>query len=315
MKREKWERLKKIAQDNGVNISQLEKAKRQRFKSHLSDLIGKVSTTQDVQNHPLIQRIYELSDDSRILILRALIYNPCLTKAFLNNEHTLSHIVDLLLDDNKKINIQMAEPIDARVRSCSGDTLMHCAARMGLRRLLIRLYNAGASDSLTLTNSHGYTPFDSVMNQIDRITDSPNIKKRKKAEKIFHLEKVRSTLNSLQYRNIFKNQNAIVKKLEIADEEHKELTDIVTTIPQQILENGLKSGLLNSLGKMGEWVWKQMHKKTSTLINEDSAHNADEIKLKNHQKKSDHNKHFIIFYGVPSPQVIEYMTRGMRTRH
>ena len=320
MNREKRERLKKLTllDQNSKMISdkyeRIKRAKRRRFKTYLSHFVEKIETPKAVFEHPLMQKVHELSDETKILILRALIYNPHLTQDFLNNDKWLMNAVDTLIHDNKKLNTQMAEPIDSRVRSCSGDTLIHCAARMGLRRLLVRLYNAGASDSLTLCNSHGYIPFDSVLNQMDRISADPKLTREEKVSKTFHLEKVRSTLNSLQYRKIIKNQDAIVEKLEIATDEHRELTDIVTSIPQQVISEGIGSGLITALGQAGKWAWKKIHPPKIDYISEDSAHNADIEKHNVSLEKSNIAKRFVILYGAPSPSVIDFMTKNSRLK-
>ncbi len=308
MNRQKREKLLAAQKEKGLSAEKRSYLENRRFKVYLSDLIS-LKSPPAILAHPLMQKVHELSDEAKVLALRALIYNPKLTKAFLLNDSLLMSAVDTLTQGNKKLNTQMTHPIDSRIRSCSGDTLMHCAARMGLRRLLVYLYNAGAGDSLTLTNSHGYTPFDSVLNQMDRVTDDKTLSKNEKNSKIFHLHKVRSTLNNLEYRKIIKNQNAIAKKLDVAYDEQKELGDIITAIPAQLVSNGVKSGLLSTVGRLAEWVYKKMHPFKVDYISEDSAHNA------NLKKKKGGCHPVLILYGAPSPAVIDYMTRDVQHYH
>jgi len=310
MNRQKREKILSLQKEGKLTPHQRILLENRRFKIYLSDFTGLKSPTE-ISKQPLMQKVYELSDEAKVLILRALIYNTRLTKAFLLNDNVLMSAVEQLTQGNKKLNTQMAEPIDSRVRSCSGDTLMHCAARMGLRRLLVHLYNAGAGDSLTLTNSHGYTPFDSVLNQMDRISGDPSMDMKEKVSKNFHLEKVRSTLNSLQYRKIIKNQNAIAKQLDVAYDEQKELGNILTSIPAQVASNGV-GGVLGTVGRLTEWAYKKIHPAKTDYISEDSAHTA------NQKKKNGCSRiptDLVILHGVPSPAVIDYMTRGVRTKY
>lgn len=308
MNRQKREKLLSLQKQKGLSAEKRAHLENRRFKMYLSELTS-IKKPPYINKHPFMQKIYELSDEAKVLALRALIYNIHLTPAFLSNDGILMDIVEKLTDRNKKLNTQMSEPIDSRIRSCSGDTLMHCAARMGLRRLLIHLYNAGAGDSLILANSHGYTPFDSVLNQMDRIADDPTLNIQEKASKTFHLEKVRSTLNNLEYRKIIKNQNAISKKLDIAYDEQKELSDILTSIPSQVVSKGVGAGLVGIVGRLSEWAYKKIVPQKITYISEDSAHTAN-------IKKQRHNQYnYVVLYGAPSPAVIEYMTRNIRERN
>lgn len=310
MNRQKREKLLTLSGQKGLPQEKRAYLENRRFKIYLSDFTS-LKSPPAIKKHPLMLKVHELSDEAKVLALRALIYNPHLTKAFLLNDDILMDSVERLTKDNKKLNTQMTHPIDSRIRSCSGDTLMHCAARMGLRRLLVHLYNAGAGDSLILTNSHGYTPFDSVLNQMDRVTADTSLNKRVKADQIFHLHKVRSTLNNLEYRKIIKNQNAIAKKLDVAYDEQKELGNILTSIPAQVVSNGV-GGVLGTVGRLTEWAYKKMMPHKPAYISEDSAHTAN-IKKQNghHHIPSD----FVVLYGAPSPAVINYMTRGIRTRN
>lgn len=310
MNRQKREKLLNLRQQTGLSSEKRAYLENRRFKMYLSDFTS-LKTPPAIKKHPLMQKVYELSDEAKVLVLRALIYNPHLTGAFLLNDNTLMDSVEQLTKGNKKLNTQMTHPIDSRIRSCSGDTLMHCAARMGLRRLLVHLYNAGAGDSLTLTNSHGYTPFDSVLNQMDRITDDKILSKSEKNSKIFHLHKVRSTLNNLEYRKIIKNQNAIAKKLDVAYDEQKELGNILTSIPSQVVSNGV-GGVLGSVGRLTEWAYKKVVPHKTTYISEDSAHTAN---IKKQNSFFGIPSDFVVLYGAPSPAVINYMTQNIRTRN
>lgn len=309
MNRQKRERLLALQQQKGLDAEKRTYLENRRFKMYLSDFIS-LKAPPAIQAHPLMQRVHELSDEAKVLALRALIYNPKLTQAFLLNDDILMESVEQLTKNNKKLNTQMTEPIDSRIRSCSGDTLMHCAARMGLRRLLIHLYNAGAADSLILTNSHGYTPFDSVMNQMDRVSDDIKLTKKEKVNQIFHLQKVRSTLNNLEYRKIIKNQNAIAKKLDVTYDEQKELGNILTSIPSQVVSNGV-GGMLGIMGRLSEWAYKRLYHPKNDYISEDSACTAN-IKKQNNRPFS---SHYVVLYGAPSPAVINYMTRNIRERN
>lgn len=311
MNRQKREKLLNLQQQKGLPEEKRAYLENRRFKMYLSDFTS-LKTPPAIKKHPLMQKVYELSDEAKVLVLRALIYNPHLTGAFLLNDNTLMDSVEQLTKGNKKLNTQMTHPIDSRIRSCSGDTLMHCAARMGLRRLLVHLYNAGAGDSLTLTNSHGYTPFDSVLNQMDRVTDDRTLTMEEKVSKNFHLEKVRSTLNSLQYRKIIKNQNAIAKKLDVAYDEQKELGNILTSIPAQVVSKGVSGSLVGIVGRLSEWAYKQLYHPKNNYISEDSAHTAN-IKKQNEYHHIPAN--FVVLYGAPSPAVIEYMTQNIRSRN
>ena len=311
MNRQKREKLLALQKQMGLSAERRAHLENRRFKKYLSDLTS-IKTPPHINKHPFMQKIYELSDEAKVLALRALIYNTHLTPAFLSNDGILMDVVEKLTNGNKKLNTQMTHPIDSRIRSCSGDTLMHCAARMGLRRLLVHLYNAGAADSLVLTNSHGYTPFDSVLNQMDRISDDSSLNIQEKAAKTFHLEKVRSTLNNLEYRKIIKNQNAIAKKLDVAYDEQKELGNILTSIPAQVVSKGVGGGLVGIAGRLSEWAYKKIVPQKITYISEDSAHSAN-IKKQNEYHHIPAN--FVVLYGAPSPAVIEYMTRKIRERN
>lgn len=310
MNRPKREKLLALQKKLKLHPEKRALLENKRFKTYLSDFTN-LKSPPTIQNHPLMQKIHEISDETKVLILRALIYNPRLTSAFILNDTVLMKSVEQLVSGNKKLNIQMTEPIDTRVRSCSGDTLMHCAARMGLRRLLVYLYNAGAADSLILTNSHGYTPFDSVLNQMDRITEDPALTMEEKFKKNFNLEKVRNTLNNLEYRKIIKNQNAIAKKLDVAYDEQKELGNILTSIPSQVVSNGV-GGVVGTLGRLSEWLYKKVVPQKTIYISEDSAHTANIKKQKGHHHIP---SNFVVLYGAPSPTVIEYMIRNIRERN
>lgn len=262
----------------------------------------------DVQNHFLIKRLPMMVDSVKILVLRALIYNPYLKKAFLGQDENLMSVVRDLIFQNDKLNQQMDRPIAAQIRSCSGDTLMHCAARMGYRRLLVALYNAGADDSLNTTNSHGYTPYDSVINQIERVKSNPDLNNAEKGRDILDLTNVKDTISNLNHRHILRTLDLVQDELDIAKGEQEELSNIVSALPQRLASEGLVGGLVRTLFKTGSIFMKKKkkHEKIAYVTEE----NAERANLEEAQ-----NKNFVIFYGAPSPEVVSFMTRGIdRTR-
>ncbi|MBR4927097.1 MAG: hypothetical protein IKY98_02090 [Alphaproteobacteria bacterium] len=262
----------------------------------------------DVQNHFLIRRSSMMADSVKILVLRALIYNTHLKKAFLGQDENLMCVVNDLIFQNDKLNQQMDRPIAAQIRSCSGDTLMHCAARMGYRRLLVALYNAGADASLNTTNSHGYTPYDSVINQIERVKSNPDLTNAEKGRDILDLTNVKDTISNLNHRHILMTLDLVQEELDIAKGGQEELANIMSALPQRLASDGLMGGLFRTLLKAGGMVVKK--KKKQAKVSFITEANAEQANLEEEQ-----NKNFVIFYGAPSPSVISYMTRGIdRTR-
>lgn len=262
----------------------------------------------DVQNHFLIKRLPMMVDSVKILVLRALIYNPHLKKAFLGQDENLMSVVDGLIFQNDKLNQQMDRPIASQIRSCSGDTLMHCAARMGYRRLLVALYNAGADASLNTTNSHGYTPYDSVVNQIERVKSNPNLNNAEKGRDILDLSNVKDTISNLNHRHILMTLDLVQEELDIAKGGQEELSNIVSSLPQRLASDGLMGGIFRTLLKAGSAVVKKKKKQLKTsFVTEENAERANFEEAQ--------NKNFVIFYGAPSPSVISYMTRGIDRTH
>ena len=262
----------------------------------------------DVQNHFLIRRSSMMADSVKILVLRALIYNTHLKKAFLGQDENLMCVVNDLIFQNDKLNQQMDRPIAAQIRSCSGDTLMHCAARMGYRRLLVALYNAGADASLNTTNSHGYTPYDSVINQIERVKSNPDLTNAEKGRDILDLTNVKDTISNLNHRHILMTLDLVQEELDIAKGGQEELANIMSALPQRLASDGLMGGLFRTLLKAGGMVVKK--KKKQAKVSFITEANAEQANLEEEQ-----NTNFVIFYGAPSPSVISYMTRGIdRTR-
>lgn len=112
-----------------------------------------------------------ISDESRILIMRAMIYNLNMRPHFQNISTKFNHVIRSLIIDNKEINRQMDRPINTKIKSGKEDTLMHCAGRLGYPKLMYHLYNAGAGDSLSIKNAHGYSPVASISNQRERVVE------------------------------------------------------------------------------------------------------------------------------------------------
>ena len=106
MNREKREKLLSLQKQVGLSPEKRALLENRRFKMYLSDLTS-IKKPPYINKHPLMQKIFELSDEAKVLALRALIYNTHLTPAFLSNDGILMDVVEKLTDGNKKLNTQM----------------------------------------------------------------------------------------------------------------------------------------------------------------------------------------------------------------
>lgn len=256
----------RMALNNNV-INKTHADKEKFFMDNLHTLANNVVTPIQLKENFLIRRIVMLKDEEKILILRSLIYNQHLKQAFLNQDENLMNIVQQLIQHNTKLNQQMAQPIDASIRSCAGDTLMHCVARMGYRRLLITLFNAGADTSLNKTNRHGFTPFDSVINQIERIKNNPTLTPMEKGPYILDLANIKDTLANLNHRKILNDMRTIREAFDIPENDHEALKNMVTSLPHTFTTEGFIGGTLGILQKIAQWFRKkQKVKDDNTLI-------------------------------------------------
>lgn len=270
-----------------------DKMRRDAFKKNLTFLTKQAQTLDEVEKNELIQACQkgQISDGAKILIMRALIYNPNIRQHFKTYNLKTMALIELLIRDNLDINRQMKKPINSQIRSCEGDTLMHCAGRTGLRRLMNQLYNAGAGPSLFFTNAHGHTPFESLSNRIEKVKDNNKISKMEKGPILFDLFETRKTCEALERRHT----NTLLEKIA---SDQKEGVAFITDLLKTTSKEGILAGLISAIEHFTHSKERRRNRKRK------SAEYICENNAEQQEKRRCGLNNLKAIQGCPAPRVI-----------
>lgn len=136
---------------------------------------------QHIQSHTI-----PISDEAKVLMLRALMYNLNLRKILheLGAEDSVEHkavdsVINICIKDNKKLNCRMfrspGEGCLLNPRVYQGDTIMHITGRLGFYNLINKICTRpNGSELLAMPNSCGFTPVAAIGDQMHRLSVKKN---------------------------------------------------------------------------------------------------------------------------------------------
>lgn len=133
-------------------------------------------------NRQCKSHVIPISNEAKILMLRALMYNLNLRNLLyeLGAQDTLEHkimdsVINICIKDNNKLNSHMYRSpgkgslLNPRVYQ--GDTIMHITGRLGFYNLINKLCTRpGGSELLAISNSCGFTPVAAIGDQMHRLS-------------------------------------------------------------------------------------------------------------------------------------------------
>lgn len=284
----------------------------------LSEL-SSYKTPTEVANSECITHLNIYSDMAKILILRALIYNENLRNSFYLGDQVLDKVINKLLTGNQKLNKPMKQPQDQNIlhHTCDDDTLMHCAGKQGYHRLVAQLFYHGCSSSLVIPNKNKFTPYDSTINQIARITYDNSLSEKDKSLLLFHLELTKDTLSQMPDRVTLAAMPQIKDALKDLKSENATLFGIMKETANNSGVPG--AGLVVGLFRVLELLWhykKTPPKEITQSANEKTAIQKEPIDESQELGESilqsifsSYTKSNWIPYGCPSTGTIKYMDK------